>query len=223
VGDESGGVGERYPALLRCRGGGTCRDGEVQCVVRGVEVAGKIDVGDVERVGIVIKAVGRSIGGEFALECDAREVEEIADGIFVFTASETSEGRARLVGDLLAFGPQKGIAEISGKTPDLGSGRAFLFLGRHFPGIDSVVDMDPAGKCLRVGEITGGWFEGEVSLAGIGVVAFEAVGLDEIIERGVGRSGQGVGRVEEGSAGNEGCDGDPSGEAPFDLHCPIPK
>src|SRR4051794_28546224 len=72
----------------------------------------------------------------------------------------------------------------------LGGGGAGLFLRGHFAGGDAVVDPDPLGEIFGVGGVEGEGGEVEVALLGVGVVALEAVGLQEL--------GWGGGAGEEG-------------------------
>ena len=116
VRDEAAVVRQRDPPRPHRRRLRPRRDGEVQDVVRRLDVLGHIDVGDVERVGVLVEPVRGAVGGEVRLEGDAGHVEQVADGVLVLPARQA---------------PDTGPSLAPGTRPLRGDERVFQRLQRR--------------------------------------------------------------------------------------------
>ena len=170
---------QRDVLLLEGRGIRPGGDGHVEREVGGLHVLRHVHMGDVERVAVLVEAVGGAVGGQAPLECDAGEVQEVAHGILIFPPREAAQGGAALAIEAGAVGGDEGPMQPFGHGRGGLGGGAPLLPGRHLPGGDALADLHPSGEGLRVGEVGLQRRQVEAALAALGVVAFEAVGLEE--------------------------------------------
>ena len=75
-------------------------DGHVERLVGRFEVLGQVDVGDVQRVAVVVEAVRRAVGRQFALQRDAGQVEQVAHGVLVLDPRQPAHAGPALAGQL---------------------------------------------------------------------------------------------------------------------------
>ncbi len=150
-----------------------------QGVVGGREVAGQVDVRNVEGGGRLVVAVRLAILGELPANLQPWGRKEVAEGVLVFVAVQAAAQRAALARDALPVGRGDFPAEGAGEVGHRRRVWAPFFGGRHLARGDAVVDPDPA---LLVGRVVGFESEGlevEAALAVDVVVAACAVRLEK--------------------------------------------
>ena len=123
-------------------------------------------------------------------DVEPRRLQQVADGVLVFEAVHASLDRTPLGGDTGDVFTEQGggkSAEVGGLLA--GSG-ASLLLRRHLAVGSAVVDLDPSGKGLRIPEVRlqGGHIQ--PTFLRFGVVALDAVLLQERRQRPRGTEGQ---------------------------------
>lgn len=82
------------------------------------------------------------VSGELVGEGDI-DAEEIVEGVFVFLRGEAAGVHASGSGELGAVGGDERGLEGFEKSGEVLGGGAFLFLGRHFAGLDALEDVLP--------------------------------------------------------------------------------
>lgn len=114
-------------------------DGVLDDLARSVVIEFKVEGREGEGAADVVEAAGGWVFGEgFGVEGDA---EEVADGIGVFVAIESTENDAG--GFLGDFGAGEFVGDPVGEgCSDFGVGLGFV-LGRHFVGVDGIEDLAP--------------------------------------------------------------------------------
>ena len=171
---------ERDALLDRLRGARPGGDGRVEDAVRGFEVLREVDVGQVERVGVLVEPMNLPVRRQIDLQGNAGQVEQVADGVLVLAAGEAPEPRLAVGRDRLSLGRDQLIMDCFRSRGGVNGGRAGFVLRWHLPGRDAVVDLHPPGDVLCVGRVELERGEVEPALLGVSVVARVAVRLEEL-------------------------------------------
>ena len=136
-------------------------------------------MGNVEGVAVVVEAVGRAVGGQFALQRDAGQVEQVAHACSRTRPASAGAARSGLRPASLACSALTSMScSHFSAVGCLRRGRSGFF-GRHFARLDAVVDLDPAAKLSGIGRFDLERGEIEARPSWVGVVALEAVLLEK--------------------------------------------
>ena len=145
VGDEAAAVRERDALLLDAGRPPAAWRWRVERVVGRLEVLGQVDVRDVERVAVLVEAVGRAVGGQIARQGDARHVEQVADRVLVLGPRQPAQ--AAIAGGWRPSRRRRAnrAAMLTNAWRSSAVGWSASF-GGISPALDAVVDLHPAGE-----------------------------------------------------------------------------
>jgi hypothetical protein len=157
-------------------------------------------VRDVEGLAGLVEAEGVGVLGQDLLQVEPRRLEEVAYGVLVLETVHAALDRATLRGDTRDILADQRRGQLLQVGRLLGRVRTGLLLGRHLAVGGPVEDLDPGLEGFRVGEVGLQRRQVEAALLSVGIVALDAVLLQE---RG-DRAGGGQGRQEKAEEGETG-------------------
>src|SRR5581483_120887 len=163
--------------------------GRTQSVVGSRHVAGQLYMRDVQSRPNLVEAIRLAIPWEFALHLNPRQVEKIADGVFVLIGVQAAKTSTSAFGcNLLLPGREcrfQTVHELrAGRGGWPGHSRRW-----HFAGRDTVIHLDPNGKVVRIGRFEAQVLKIESPRTFRRAMANRAVLIDKNIGADEGRSG----------------------------------
>ena len=165
-----------------------------QRVLRRADVAGQLDVRDVEGFARLVEAMRLGVFRQRLTDVEPRRAQEVAQGVLVFETVEATLHRAAFPADARVFSGLQSLLQLREVTGGGGRVGPRLLHGRHFARSDLVVDLHPLGKNLRLGQVGLERRQVEVAFLGLGVVAFHAVLVQQRRDGRVGHGDQGGGQ-----------------------------
>ena len=175
-------------------------EGGTEAFFGGGEVTLELDVRNVEGLAGLVEAERFGVFGQDLLQVEPRSLQEIADRVLIFETVHAALDRAPLRGDARGFLTDEQAGEIAEVGGLLGGVGARLLLGRHLAARGAIEDLDPSLEGFLVGEVGLQGRQVEAAFPGLGVMALDAVLLQERRQRAEGgrRSDE---QDEEGEAG----------------------